>query len=160
MEARNDWLKELDIGFATAADVPEIRDLLRRADLPYEDFEAHLTHFLTARRGNLLLGVVGLERAGAYALLRSLAVADAFGGRGLGRRLCHRILEYGRSLGLSDIYLLTTTAADFFKKLGFEAVDRARAPAEIRATQEFSSLCPATAICMRLPKSVWERLAN
>lgn len=158
MAVRTGLLGKLDFRFATAEDVPAMRHLLKRADLPHDDFETHLAHFLTAREGDKLAGMVGLEIAGRFALLRSLVVPGAFGGLGLGKGLCRLILEHGRTMGLNGVYLLTTTVPDFFKKLGFETVEREDAPAEIRATAEFSSLCPASAICMRFPLSSWNRL--
>ena len=54
-----------------------------------------------------------------------------------------------RSAGVGDLYLLTTTAASFFTRLGFQPADRATAPAAIRASREFAEACPATAAFMR-----------
>ena len=44
---------------------------------------------------------------------------------------------------------LTTTAADYFARLGFVRIDRDAAPPAIRATAQFASLCPASAHVMR-----------
>jgi amino-acid N-acetyltransferase len=44
--------------------------------------------------------------------------------------------------------LLTTTAAPFFTRFGFTSAARDAAPAALRATAEFASLCPASAVCM------------
>jgi amino-acid N-acetyltransferase len=57
-------------------------------------------------------------------------------------------LEYASRLKLNNIYLLTTTAENFFKKYGFANADRTKAPDAIRTTSEFSSLCPSTAVFM------------
>jgi amino-acid N-acetyltransferase len=54
-------------------------------------------------------------------------------------------------LKIREIYLLTTTAAEFFTHLGYRQVDRALAPAAIASTKEFSSLCPSTAVFMVKP---------
>jgi hypothetical protein len=45
-------------------------------------------------------------------------------------------------------YLLTTSAADFFAHLGYKRVDRGEAPENIRATSEFSQLCPVSSVLM------------
>jgi len=45
--------------------------------------------------------------------------------------------------------LLTTTAADFFPKFGFEPIARADVPASVQSSIEFTSACPATATVMR-----------
>jgi amino-acid N-acetyltransferase len=51
---------------------------------------------------------------------------------------------------MSDIYLLTTTAPDFFAGLGFRRAGRKTAPPAIRATRQFATLCPASAVLMHL----------
>lgn len=51
--------------------------------------------------------------------------------------------------GVESLYLLTTTAAQFFARLGYEAVPRSEAPAVIAATAQFSELCPASSTFMR-----------
>jgi len=47
------------------------------------------------------------------------------------------------------IYLLTTTAEQFFPRFGFVAVDRQSMPRSIQGSIEFQSACPASAIAMR-----------
>lgn len=50
---------------------------------------------------------------------------------------------------LTDLYLLTDSAADFFKFYGYKEIDRSIAPSLIRATKQFSNLCPGSANLMR-----------
>ena len=47
--------------------------------------------------------------------------------------------------GATDAYILTTTIEPLAIKLGFRTIERAQAPAGIRASRQFTSLCPATA---------------
>jgi mannose-6-phosphate isomerase-like protein (cupin superfamily) len=56
--------------------------------------------------------------------------------------------SHARNLGVRRLYLLTTTAEAYFAKRGFERCAREAAPAAIRQTREFRSLCPDTAACM------------
>lgn len=93
-------------------------------------------------------GVVGVELHGADALLRSLAVAPAARGRGCGGALVKRAERHASEQGARRIYLLTTTAADFFAQLGYKRMDRDEAPESIRATSEFSTLCPVSSVLM------------
>jgi amino-acid N-acetyltransferase len=51
--------------------------------------------------------------------------------------------------GIEEFYLLTTTADKFFARNGFEVIDRNKVPSSIAGTNEFDSICPATAVCMR-----------
>ena len=48
------------------------------------------------------------------------------------------------------MWLLTTTAAPFFARLGFATMERASAPQALQASREFAAACPAGATCMRL----------
>jgi len=139
------------IAAAAPADAAAIGALLRAADLPAEDFADHLAHFLVARRGDTVLGAVGLELHGRDALLRSLVVAPAARGRGLGGRLVDRLAAAARRRGARRFYLLTTTAETFFAHRGFERIERGGVPAAITATREFHSLCPVSAVCMTRP---------
>jgi len=53
-------------------------------------------------------------------------------------------------LGAEAVWLLTTTAADYFAAFGFVPVERAAVPEPIRESAEFASLCPASAAVMRM----------
>jgi amino-acid N-acetyltransferase len=100
-----------------------------------------------------VVGAIGVEDYGGHGLLRSAVVAAAEQGSGLGTRLTRERLEWSRHRGLRDVYLLTTTAAPFFGRLGFGRVDRADIPAELTRAPEFASICPSTAVVMRLDLS-------
>jgi amino-acid N-acetyltransferase len=134
---------------AQAADLPEIRALLEAAGLPHEDLTAgHLEHFLVLRSGPALAGVAGLEVHGADGLLRSVAVSQALRAQGFGAGLVAALEARAGARGLRALYLLTTTAAEFFARRGYRRIERREAPPRIQASAEFSALCPATATCM------------
>ncbi|MGB3940798.1 MAG: arsenic resistance N-acetyltransferase ArsN2 [Candidatus Manganitrophaceae bacterium] len=133
---------------AEPADLESVRKLLSEAALPVEDIAGLLPHFLLAKQGGRVIGCIGLEPRGELALLRSLAVAFSFRGRGIGRALCDRMINRARGQGIKTLYLLTTTAEGFFLQQGFFRIDREGVPAEIRSTEEFKSLCPETAVCL------------
>src|SRR2546426_7614736 len=123
--------------------------LLHEAKLPTADLtEAHLQHFLARGAEDAPDAVVGLELYPPVALLRSLAVAAPSRGRGLGATLLSEAERYAKSRDVKEIYLLTTTAERFFVRSGYERILRDAAPAAIRETQEFSSLCPTTSAFM------------
>ena len=54
-----------------------------------------------------------------------------------------------QSRGVQELCLLTTTAEHFFERLGYQRAEREAAPASIRGTSEFTTLCPASAVFMR-----------
>ena len=121
---------------------------MRGADLPHEDFAAHLENFLVARREGEIVGAIGFEAHGRDALLRSLVVAPAHRGTGLGGKLVDRLAAEARRRDVNQFYLLTTTAEAFFARHGFQKIARQAVPAAITGTKEFNRLCPSSAICM------------
>ena len=134
---------------ATAEDLETIRQLLRIVELPHDDLTpAHLSHFLVARDGGDVLGTVGLEPVGDGALLRSLAVAPAHRDEGIGGRLVDAIERRARQWEVQTLYLLTTTAADYFRRRGYQTMDRDALPEAVQQTEEAAQLCPASATCM------------
>ena len=141
-------MEDIRFIFANTKDEGSINNFLLEVGLPYQDISGHLGHFLLAKSNDTLIGVVGLEVHGEFGLLRSLAVALPYRGRGIGMVLCERILAYAHLQGIKELYLFTMTAENFFTKLGFIKIDRENIPKEIQGTEEFQTLCPSTAICM------------
>jgi amino-acid N-acetyltransferase len=137
---------------ATPSDLAEIRQLLSSEGLPIEDLnEASVKHFLVLREAASVIGAVGLESHGEFVLLRSLVVARDHRSCGLGVTLVDAAELLAATRGASSIFLLTTTAANFFATRGFRIVAREEVPAQIKRTTEFASLCPATATVMAKP---------
>lgn len=134
---------------ALPSDVDGVKALLAACELPYEDITPrHLENFWVMRDGPRLAGVVGLEVFGAVGLLRSLAVPEEARGRGIGSQLTDKAEKYASAQGVTILYLLTTSAPEFFAKRGYQHTDRAAVPAELQETAEFQSLCPEGAVCM------------
>lgn len=128
----------------------EIEALLRAGDLPVGDLDANeQVHLFASRHDDgALAGVIGVEIHGRSGLLRSLAVASTSRRAGVGRALVDHAEGWASRSGLTALYLLTTTADGFFRRLGYRELPRSAAPQAIRATAEFSSLCPASASLM------------
>ena len=124
--------------------------LLSAAGLPTADLAPdRLDGFIVATDGGTLLGAAALEIHGESGLLRSVAVAPGERSRGIGGRLVDHLEGAAARRGLRDLYLLTTTAAEWFARRGWERIDRAAAPAPVAASMEFAALCPSSAVCMR-----------
>ena len=62
--------------------------------------------------------------------VKALAVAASAHGRGIGRGLVEAAMAAARDLGLERVFCLTYQV-DFFAKLGFTRVDRARLPDKV-----------------------------
>jgi SAM-dependent methyltransferase/N-acetylglutamate synthase-like GNAT family acetyltransferase len=127
---------------------PDVVELLRACSLPVEDLSADLSGFLVARRGQQLIGTIGLQPCGDAGLLRSLAVAPPWRGRGLAHQLWQCARRLAQQLGVRQLFLLTTTAEPLFARWGFRRVSRGDAPEAVRATAEYQALCPESATLM------------
>lgn len=123
--------------------------LLAAAKLPTEDLTpAHCENFFYAGFAADPIGLVGLEVYGDVALLRSLVVAPDRRGTGEGSRLLRHAEDEARACGVRALYLLTTTAEEFFARHGYQRAPRESAPEAIRATREFAGICPASSAFM------------
>ena len=136
---------------AAAEDLDAVRSLLRQASLPVDGLEEQFGPcYVLAREAGGVVGALGIERYGAYGLLRSAVTAPSWRGRGLGQALTRERIAWARAQKLKALYLLTTTAADFFSRFGFRRVERPAVPEEIRRSREYSSACPDSATVMVL----------
>ena len=133
---------------ASAQDHQALAGLLRGSGLPLEGVSDWLDRFWIGEFGGAIIGAAGMERYGDAGLLRSVAVAPAWRGSGLGRALVERVLDDGRAAGIRAVYLLTTTAEHYFPRLGFACVDRGCVPAAVQGSAEFRGACPASAVVM------------
>lgn len=131
--------REDDLEFATA--------LLIQAGLPVDDFAADKLAF-TAECDETIHGMIGVERFGDTALLRSLVIAEPARGKGVGQLLVAALEVASADAGISEIWLLTIDADGWFGRHGYAVRDRADAPDSIRQTREFSGLCPGDAVLM------------
>lgn len=134
---------------ATVRDVKTIHTLLNHfADkgllLPrsLSEIYDHLRDYsvLEAVEGDLPSGVCGLGICWEdLAEIKSLAVSEPLQGKGFGSRLVEACLDEARALGLKKVFTLTYVPG-FFKKLGFEEIDKSFLPHKIWAD------------CLRCPK--------
>ena len=134
---------------ATDRDLPQIRALLERLHLPLAGVDDHLQTMLVARDGEQIVGTAALELYAGGALLRSVAVDPRRQGQQLGRQLTEEALRLATAHGAGTVFLLTTTAEQFFPRFGFEPIRRDEVPLSVRASVEFQSACPASAVVMR-----------
>jgi amino-acid N-acetyltransferase len=138
----------MEIRPARPEDLAAVEALLREAKLPWQDVARHFGAFLVGEQRGALVASAGFEHYGEEALVRSVAIAEPLRAQGFGAALCDTLLGEARRRGVREVYLLTTTAPRFFARQGFAPTERERAPAAIRATREFSELCPVSAVVM------------
>lgn len=132
-------------------DLPEIRKLLKKNNLPVQDVNSSQMMFYVIRDKEII-ACGGVERSGDTALLRSLAVVEKYRGSGLGRMMLSHMIHETLNRDTREIFLLTETAYTFFNNQGFEAVHRENVPLTIRSIRQYSELCADTAVVMKLKK--------
>jgi amino-acid N-acetyltransferase len=127
---------------AVIADVVSIQEILntfaakgrllaRSLSELYEHLRAYFV--LEMEPGDRIQGVCGLGICWKdLAEIESLAVAEAFQGKGLGRKLMDACLQEAVDLGLNKVFTLTYVP-DFFIKRGFYEVDKSCLPHKIWA---------------------------
>jgi amino-acid N-acetyltransferase len=123
---------------ARASDGPAIQRLLAhfaaRGELLHRTLNEvyqHLRDFVVCEADGEIVGVCALW---VYwedlAEVRSLAVHERYGGRGLGKALVGACLEEAAVLGIRRVFALTYRSG-FFERLGFEPLDKRELPQKI-----------------------------
>ena len=137
----------LQIRPAEATELPAMKQLLAAHALPTADFETSAVDWLVAVSAvDGFAGMVGLELFDDEGLLRSLVATKP--GSGVGSALLAAAEDVARSRGVRRLFLLTQTAEPFFAARGYARTERSGAPPALLVTEEFRSLCPASAACM------------
>lgn len=130
-------------------DMPAVEELLTKTDLPVKGVKETIGTFVVAENEGRVVGVSGVERCGDFGLLRSVAVDPAVRGRGVGAAMTEWLIADSEASGLHALYLLTTTAENYFPSFGFEETPRESVPLDIKQTAEFREICPSSATVMR-----------
>jgi arsenate reductase len=147
---RSNLRKEDGAGFLrdepTSGDDADLRAALSDAQLPVDDLcEPGRRLFRYRTLEDTTVGFGGYELYGSNALLRLIVVLPAARSARVGRNLVPLLMRRAFDAGARRAFVLTTTAKEFFERLGFEPISRESAPATVLATRQAVGLCPATA---------------
>jgi amino-acid N-acetyltransferase len=122
---------------------------LRKAGLPAADVTSEGPLFWRfSTQDDMPAGFGGLEIYGADALMRSVLTLPPLRGRGIGRAIVEGLEIEARVAKCQAVWLLTSSAREWFGERGYSIAERARAPASIQSSAQFSTLCPASATLM------------
>ncbi|MGQ8336756.1 arsenic resistance N-acetyltransferase ArsN2 [Sunxiuqinia sp. A32] len=130
------------------SEIPKIKNLLSESNLPTEDLDHAPILFYGIKHDESLLAVGALETYGKNAIIRSFAVKNDQQNTGLGKLVISFLENKAKELGTEKLFLLTTTAESYFRKLNYLPTNRKTCPPEIQESSEFSNLCPAPASCL------------
>jgi len=123
---------------AQIADVKDIQKLLmtfaNRGDMlsrSLSELYESLRDFYVVEEGGVLLGAAALHIVWEdLAEVRSVAVVEDAGRKGIGSRLVQACISEAREIGLKRIFCLTYKP-EFFAKHGFRLVDKAELPHKV-----------------------------
>ena len=128
---------------------PSIIALLQSEKLPADDLPATLGNFFVALYEGNVIGVIGMEPYGPYALLRSMIVSREHRNKNIAAALIKQLENHCELQQINTIYLLTETAPDYFFRKGYRKMTREEVPDAVKASSEFSHVCPVSAIVMK-----------
>lgn len=123
---------------ATITDVKHIHKLVnefarKEAMLPRSLNELYegIRDFVVVDEGGIIKGVCALRILWEdLAEIRSLAVKEEYQGAGIGKTLIKKCLSDAKELGIKRVFALTYHP-EFFKKLGFQKIDKTKLPQKI-----------------------------
>ncbi len=131
------------------SDLTQIKSLLKSEGLPSEDINEHLKNIIIVEEKGVILGFGAMEKYNKVGLFRSLVVTKKRRSEKIGSTIYQHIEDLSKLMKMENLYLLTETASEYFKKLGFIEITREEVPGEIKNTKQFSNLCPASATVMK-----------
>lgn len=117
-------------------EIDAFRFALIAANLPADDIAATGVQPFRFEGNVKPVGYGALEVYGSAVLLRSIIVATDARGEGVGRAITEWLLAHAGALGARRAFLFTTNARDYFEGLGFEVVDRSKAPQSILTARQ------------------------
>ena len=120
-------------------EVPELRDLLGRADLTLSGLDAPEVRVWLLRDGTgRLCGSTGYEQSadGQHVLVRSVAVHPERRGEGLGLRLARFAVDTAAAGGAAHAWLFSRRSGPFWQRLGFRPADRDALAAHLADTHQ------------------------
>ena len=122
--------------------------LLQKNNLPTEDLDPGKQLFVV-EEGHEVIATIAVEYDYNNALLRSLSVSEDKRRTGIGAKLVRFVEDYVAKQGVQNIFLLTTTASQFFSGRGYKIVDRSDVPDFIKNTKEYSVICASSSTLMK-----------
>lgn len=142
-------MNNIQLSFAQKEDEFDIKNLLFYYDLAVEDILIdNLKHFIIAKSENMIIGVIGIEIYNEIGLLRSFAVSPSFRLNGIGKRLFGNLVIYSYQNKINKLYLFTKNSDVFFRKLGFQTLNRNNLPQSIKRSSQYTTHCVKNVTCM------------
>lgn len=124
------------------------KELLLANSLPVSDLDDAPIQFFGIKEKNRLIAIGALEIYDDNALVRSVAVHQTHRNLGYGKQIVRYLEKKAIELKINKLFLLTTTAKNFFNKLDCISIQRDLCPPEILSSGQFRDICPKSASCL------------
>lgn len=134
---------------AAINDHAAIAALLEAAEQPVPGSDDAPVRMWVARHEGRVVGAAGLEVHRPQGLLRSVVVAPDHRRKGLGAALTQGVISAAREAGLTQLFLLTLGANDYFASHGFADIPRAGFDGPVTASRAFALHACDNATLMR-----------
>lgn len=93
-----------------------------------DEIAQNIRSYVVARIDKKIVGFCALHIfSKQLAEIRSIIIDKSYRGRGIGKNLVNFLMNEGKSLGVESVFALTYER-DFFKKIGFEEIDKEKLP--------------------------------
>jgi len=127
--------------------------LLNQSNLPTIDLKiSNMQDFYVAIVDGDIVGVGGIDMQDNMAFVRSFAVKSEYQGQGVAHKIYNTIEDEAKRSGISQFYLLSETATQYFEKFGFKIIQRDTAPQWVQQSTQFSGICPQSTALMQKNK--------
>ncbi len=125
---------------ATAEDMPAIVALLEAAHLPAMELEQHVEHFVVGEIDGHIVACGGLEASpeASACLIRSMAVDESLRGQDIGSAVLEWVEAHAAALGITQLFLFTVEAHDFYLRFGYRDADIDEFPEALRQSFQYS----------------------
>lgn len=128
MKTRNATVKDVEAIHSLISHYAQSDKMLFRSKAYIFD---NLQRFSVAEADGKVVGCCALQVIWAdLAEIKSLAVADGYQNKGVGKTLIEKTVEQAKNLGIKKVFALTLEPA-FFEKLGFAIVNTEMLPMKV-----------------------------
>ena len=125
---------------AKESDLLKVQRLLAKAGVREEGIEDHLEHFLVVVDDrDEMIGTIGMEKYGAYALFRSFVIAANAWTVERSLHFLSIALQYAKEQKIEAIYLCAQGSNRLFQQLGFREINSDDVPPNIKESAHFKN---------------------
>lgn len=105
---------------AKAEDLDSIQNFLRENKLrPSIEIDKNSIYLFLEKKGQII-GTIGAEINHQYALIRAAGVLQEYRKKGIARKLFETLLIQLEQIGVTQLYLFSRQAAEFWTSMGFK----------------------------------------